>query len=111
MSFMKMMKSIILSAGATLIILGGVSSASAADMLPLATSSGCTACHQIDTKLVGPAYKEVAAKYKDQEDAVASLSAKVKAGGTGIWGEVPMPPNAHVKDEDIKTIVEWIMTL
>lgn len=77
----------------------------------LAVKSGCTACHKVDTKLVGPAYKEVAAKYKGDKKAEATLIAKVKNGGSGVWGPVPMPPNAAVKDEDLKTLVRWILAL
>lgn len=77
----------------------------------LAKKSGCFACHNVDKKVVGPSYKEVAAKYKNDKGAEAKLVSKVKAGGSGAWGDMPMPPNAHVKDEDIKTIVEWILTL
>ncbi|MCG7873818.1 MAG: c-type cytochrome [Candidatus Thiodiazotropha lotti] len=104
------MKSYLLATSASVLALGVVATASA-DPVALATQRGCMACHQIETKVVGPAYKEVAAKYKGQADAVAALSAKVKAGGSGVWGPVPMPPNAHVSDEDIKVIVEWVMTL
>jgi len=75
----------------------------------LAKKSACTACHAIDKKLVGPAYKDVAAKYKGQKDAEAKLIDKVKKGGQGVWGPVPMPPNAGVKDEDIKTLVKWVL--
>ena len=77
----------------------------------LAQASGCTACHSVDKKLVGPAYKDVAAKYRGNKGAEAELIKKVKAGGKGTWGEIPMPPNGHVKDEDIKTIVQWILSL
>jgi len=77
----------------------------------LAVKSGCTGCHKIDAKLVGPAYKDVAAKYKGDKKAEAMLIAKVKNGGTGVWGAIPMPPNAAVKDEDIKTLVKWILAL
>ena len=77
----------------------------------LAVKSGCTACHKIDAKLVGPAYKDVAAKYKGDKKAEATLIAKVKNGGSGVWGPVPMPPNAAVKDEDLKTLVKWILAL
>ena len=73
----------------------------------LAKKYNCTACHAVDKKMVGPAYKDVAAKYKGQADAVAKLSAKVKAGGAGVWGQVPMPPNPAVPDADMKAIVEW----
>ena len=76
----------------------------------LAKKSACFACHTVDKKLVGPSYKEVAAKYKGQKDAVAMLSDKVKKGGMGIWGQLPMPPNSNVKDEDIKTLVEWVLS-
>lgn len=75
----------------------------------LAKKSGCLACHAADKKLVGPSYKDIAAKYKGQADAEAKLVKKVKEGGKGVWGEVPMPPNAAVKDEDIKTLVKWVL--
>ena len=72
---------------------------------------GCAACHAIDKKIVGPAYQDVAAKYKGDKDAAAKLVQKVKAGGSGVWGSVPMPPNAQVPDADIKALVSWILTL
>jgi cytochrome c len=77
----------------------------------LAQKSGCIACHNVDKKVIGPAYKDVAAKYKADKDAETKLAAKVKAGGSGVWGPVPMPPNAQVSDADIKTLVAWIMSL
>ena len=76
----------------------------------LAKKSGCMACHAVDKKVVGPAYKEVAAKYKGDKDAEAKLFKKVKEGGMGVWGQVPMPPNSFVKDEDIKTLVKWVLS-
>jgi cytochrome c len=76
----------------------------------LAKKHNCTACHAIDKKLVGPAYKDVAAKYKGQNVA-AKLQEKVKKGGQGVWGPVPMPPNAAVPDADVKTLVDWILKL
>lgn len=75
----------------------------------LAKKYNCTACHATDKKMVGPAYKDVAAKYKGQADAVAKLSEKVKKGGSGVWGPVPMPPNANVPDADVKALVDWIL--
>ena len=72
---------------------------------------GCAACHSIDKKVVGPAYQEVAAKYKGDAKAAAMLVEKVKKGGTGVWGQIPMPPNAQVSDADIKALVDWILTL
>ena len=77
----------------------------------LAQASGCMTCHAIDKKIIGPSYKEVAAKYRNDKSAEAALFKKVKAGSKGVWGVTPMPPNAHVKDEDIKTIVQWILSL
>jgi cytochrome c len=77
----------------------------------LAKKNACTACHAIDKKIVGPAYKDVAAKYKGDKTAEAKLIEKVKKGGSGVWGQVPMPPNTQVKDEDIKTLVKWVLSL
>jgi len=79
--------------------------------LELAQKNACTACHAVDKKIVGPAYKDVAAKYKGNAKAQAMLEEKVKKGGVGVWGQVPMPPNANVKDEDVKTLVKWILSL
>ncbi len=76
----------------------------------LAKKSGCMACHAVDKKVVGPAYKEVAAKYKGDKGAEAKLFKKVKEGGVGVWGQVPMPPNSQVKDDDIKTLVKWVLS-
>jgi cytochrome c len=83
----------------------------AADGEALAKANNCLGCHTVDKKLIGPAYKEIAAKYKGQKDAEAKLVQKVKSGGVGVWGQVPMPPNPAVKDEDIKTIVKWVLSL
>jgi cytochrome c len=74
----------------------------------LAKAKGCLACHTVDKKVVGPAYKEVAAKYKGDKTAAAKLAAKVKAGGKGVWGEIPMPPN-NVTEDEAKKLVAWIL--
>jgi len=71
----------------------------------------CVACHQIDKKVVGPAYKDVAKKYKGKKDIAVKLAEKVKKGGQGVWGPVPMPPNAQVPDADIKKMVDYILSL
>jgi len=84
--------------------------AAQADMA-MAKKYNCTACHQVDKKAVGPAYKDVAKKYKGQADAAAKLAAKVKKGGSGVWGPVPMPPNAAVPDGDIQKLVAWILAM
>jgi cytochrome c len=77
----------------------------------LASRNGCLACHTVDKKLIGPGFKEVAAKYRNDKGAAAKLVQKVKQGGKGVWGDMVMPPNAHVKDEDIKAMVAWILGL
>ncbi len=77
----------------------------------LIKKDGCTACHAIDKKLVGPAYVDVAAKYKGDAGAAAKLFEKVKKGGSGVWGQVPMPPNPQVSDADLKTIIAYILAL
>ena len=75
----------------------------------LAKAKNCMTCHAVDKKLVGPAYKDVAAKYKGQGDAVAKLAAKIKAGGKGAWGEIPMPPN-NVTDDEAKKLATWVLS-
>ena len=77
----------------------------------LAKKNACTACHAVDKKLVGPAFKDVAKKYVGDKGAQAKLVEKVKKGGSGVWGQVPMPPNASVKDEDAKALANWILSL
>lgn len=71
----------------------------------------CTACHAIDKKLVGPAYKDVANKYRGDAKAEAALADKVKKGGVGVWGQVPMPPNPNVPEGDVKTMVKYVLSL
>ena len=77
----------------------------------LAKKHNCFACHAVDKKLVGPAYKDVAAKYRNDPKAEAKLVDKVKKGGQGVWGQVPMPPNATVPDADVHALVKWILSL
>jgi cytochrome c len=75
----------------------------------LAQQKNCMACHAIDKKLVGPAYKDVAAKYAGQKDAVDKLAQKVMKGGAGTWGAVPMPANPQVNEAEAKTLVQWVL--
>ena len=96
---------------ALLVTAAGLAATPALANEELAKKNACTACHAVDKKLVGPAYKDVAAKYKGDKGAEAKLIEKVKKGGSGVWGQVPMPPNANVKDEDVKTLVKWILSL
>ena len=86
-----------------------MAAAGEADASALLTKYNCQACHSVDKKLVGPSYKEVAAKYAADASAPAKLAQKVKNGGSGVWGAIPMPPN-NVPDGDLKTIVAWILT-
>ena len=102
----------------SMIALSALTMAAAAYVAPvahadqaLATSKGCMACHQVENKVVGPALKDVAAKYKGDDSAVETLSAKVKAGGVGVWGQIPMPPQTTASEEEIKTIVSWMLSL
>jgi cytochrome c len=76
----------------------------------LAKKHNCLACHSVDKKVVGPSYKDVAAKYRGDKSAEAKLFEKVKKGGVGVWGQIPMPPNATVPDEDIKALVKWVLS-
>ena len=76
----------------------------------LAQASGCMTCHGIEKKMIGPSFKEVATKYRGNKSAETGLIKKVKGGGKGVWGETPMPPNPHVRDEDVKTLVGWILS-
>jgi len=78
--------------------------------LQLATAKNCMACHAVDKKLVGPSYKDVAAKYAGQKDAAAKLEAKVMKGGSGVWGPIPMPANTQVNPDEAKKLVAWILT-
>ena len=87
---------------------GAVLAQSAEDLIK---KNGCAACHSNDKKIVGPAYVDVAAKYKGDAGAAAKLAEKIKKGGQGVWGPVPMPPNPNVSDADLKTIVTYILAL
>lgn len=79
--------------------------------LALAQKHSCTACHAVDTKLVGPAYADVAKKYKGQKNAEATLIANIKKGGSGKWGAVPMPAQTTLSDADAKTLAKWILSI
>lgn len=107
------MKSIVtvLAAAVAATFAAGALAADAKSGEALAKSSGCLACHTTEKKLIGPSYKDVAAKYRGNKAAEAELVKRVKAGSKGVWGDIPMPPNAHVKDEDIKAIVQWVLSL
>jgi cytochrome c len=77
----------------------------------LATAKNCMACHAIDKKLVGPAYKDVAAKYAGQAGAAEKLATKIQKGGSGVWGPVPMPANTQVNEAEAKKLAAWVLSL
>jgi cytochrome c len=105
------MKSIVISMIAAVGLMAA-GSAMAVEMPALAKKNGCTACHTIDKKLIGPAYMDVAKKYKGQADAEAKLIAKVSKGGANVWGTMPMPPNSpKVPDAEIKELVKFVLSL
>lgn len=100
------MKALIaLTASAALLTFAGAASADQA----LAQKNACLSCHGVDKKIVGPSFKDIAKKYAADKGAHAKLAAKVKAGGKGVWGEVPMPPNPQVKQEDLDKIITWVL--
>jgi len=101
------MKIVIIAAAAAAVVLAAPARADEA----LAKKHNCLACHQLDKKVVGPAYKDIAKKYKGKSGAAALLAEKVKKGGSGTWGPIPMPPNAAVPDADVKKLVDWILKM
>jgi cytochrome c len=91
------------------LIAGSVLTGAAQADEKLAKSAGCMTCHGVDKKIIGPAFKDVAAKYRGDKKSEEVLFRNVKQGSKGVWGSIPMPPNAHVKDEDIRTLVRWTL--
>lgn len=102
-----MKKALVGIAAASALILAGNVQADA----ELAQNSGCMNCHAVDTKLVGPALNEIAAKYAGEEGAAEMLAGKIKNGSNGVWGQIPMPPNAAVSDENALVLAEFILSL
>jgi cytochrome c len=93
--------------GSALLIASGAASANA----DLAKARNCMACHATDNKLVGPSFKDVARKYATDSGAETKLAQKIRTGGSGVWGQVPMPPNPQVSDAELKTLVKWILSV
>ncbi|CAH2807737.1 MAG: Cytochrome c551/c552 [uncultured Paraburkholderia sp.] len=75
----------------------------------IANANACMGCHAVDRKLVGPSFQQIAAKYKGDAQAPAKLAKKVKDGGSGVWGMIPMPAHQSMSDADIRTVVEWVL--
>ena len=101
------MRTLAVTAFAVLSVVSGAAYASA----ELAKAKNCMACHALDKKLVGPAYKDVAAKYAGDKDAVNKLAKKIREGGTGVWGQVPMPANPQVSEAEAQTLAKWVLTV
>ena len=100
----------LLAAAAAATLAAGAHAADAKANEALAAASGCLACHTAEKRLVGPSFKEIADRYRQDKSAETNLMQKVKAGGKGEWGDIPMPPNAHVKDADIRILAQWILS-
>ncbi|MBI3146547.1 MAG: c-type cytochrome [Pseudogulbenkiania sp.] len=96
---------------AGLVLLPGLAAAEPSAGEALAKKNGCFACHSIQKKVIGPAYKDVAERYDGEKGAADKLVHKIKEGGSGVWGSAGMPPQAHLKDEDIRSMVDWILSL
>lgn len=96
-------------AAVALLTAAGAHALDAAAAKALASKSACLACHAADKKIVGPAYKDVAAKHAGQADALEKVAARIKSGGSGIYGPVPMPPQPALKDEELKLLAAWVL--
>ncbi len=101
------MKAIVFAAAAALALTAGIASADQA----LAQKSACMSCHQVEKKVVGPSFKDVAKKYKGDAKAEEHLVGVIKKGGKGVWGAVPMPPHPQVSDENAKKLADWVLSL
>jgi cytochrome c len=100
------MKKVVAVAALGLLVVGPPAFASA----ELAKQKNCLACHAVDKKLVGPSYKDVAAKYKNDKNAPAMLAKKIREGGVGNWGQVPMPANPQVNEQEAQTLAKWVLS-
>ena len=101
------MKAIVIAAAAVFAMTAGVASADQA----LAQKSACMSCHQVAKKVVGPAFQDVAKKYKGDAKAADHIVGVIKKGGKGVWGPVPMPPHPQVSDADAKKLADWVLAM
>lgn len=102
---MKLIQATLIAAGLTL------SSGAAMADLKLAQSKACMACHALDKKMVGPSYKDIAAKYASDAGAAAKLAVKIQKGGVGVWGQIPMPANPSVSAAEAETLAKWVLSI
>jgi cytochrome c len=100
-------------AGAVVVVAAGWPGAASAASAPagyeIAKQNACLGCHTVDRKLVGPAFRDIAGKYKGDAGAQARLEKKVRDGGAGVWGVIPMPSHPRMSDGDIRTVVAWVL--
>jgi len=99
------------AAAVLLTVIGLIGPMSAEASMELARSKNCIACHSVDKQVLGPAYKEVAAKYAGDKEALARLTKKVREGGVGVWGQIPMPANPQVTEAEAQTLAKWVLSL
>lgn len=100
-----------LAAAASVLLPGVALAGTAADMQALVDKNGCFSCHGMQSKLVGPGFAEVAAKYKGDSQAAERLAKKIREGGKGVWGPVPMPPHGNLGEGDAKKLAEWVLNV
>lgn len=93
-----------------LVVLGIAAPLPALADLALASSKNCMSCHAVERKILGPSFKDVAAKYKDDKGAIDHLATKIMRGGSGVWGAVPMPANNQVSEADAKKLAAWVLS-
>lgn len=98
-----------LALAAGLLNIGSAHAVDGAAAKALAAQKACMACHAVDRKMVGPSFKDVAAKHKGEADAVAKVAARIKSGGSGMYGAVPMPPQPTLKDDELKLLAAWVL--
>jgi cytochrome c len=106
---MKMLLKSLALAASALLMSAGAHAVDAAAAKALASKSACLACHAADKKLVGPSYKDVAAKHQGQADALEKVAARIKSGGSGMYGPVPMPAQPNLKDDELKLLAAWVL--
>ena len=109
MKFAPTLASAAVLAGLALSATPALAAVDAARALSIANQNACMGCHAVDRKLVGPAYQDVAAKYNGDAGAQAKLIKKVREGGMGNWGQIPMPANPKIADTDLKTVIDWVL--
>jgi len=110
-SYVTVIKNCLLAFGLTVLLPAAHAQVNADVAMALAEKNLCLSCHKMDQKLVGPAFRDVAKKYQGVAEAQARLIANIRKGAKGVWGPVPIPPQTNLSDDEIKTLVAWILSL